>query len=111
MTGPGQTEKRERELRHLADRKGLMTVEVAARAIGVEFREVDGEPLHPFHCGEHMITTEFIGAIAARCRCGMELWDATAAPLNGGLVLHADVLYALGDRIWTVGYVTPEAQR
>lgn len=31
MSASGQTEKRERELRHLADRKGLMTVEQTTR--------------------------------------------------------------------------------
>lgn len=90
------------ELRNLADEKGLLTIRDAARAIGAEFREVDGEPLHPFHCGRHMATSMFIGVTdSARCEtCGAGLVDMSSPAQNGGWCLGDEVFAALGERIW-----------
>jgi hypothetical protein len=89
------------EWHDLADRKGLLSLEDAARQIGIEFRTVDGDPRHPFHCGEHMTTTSFVTVDSATCRtCGAAIRDMTSVFQTGGLVLTDEVLAALGDRIW-----------
>lgn len=82
------------------DQERYGTVQEIAGLLGIELRGEDGQP---YCCGKQMrVKAGLFGPDYARCdRCGKTIWNAASPHVNGGILLHDDILSEWGDALWT----------
>jgi len=82
------------------DQERYGTVEEIVRRLGIELRGEDGQP---YCCGDRMqVKGGLFGPDYGKCdQCGKRIWNAASPHVNGGILLHDDVLAAWGNALWT----------